>query len=378
MADGTGIKRVSVLGSTGSVGTQTLSVIARNPAAFRASALCCGTDTELLARQVRVFAPDTALSGADALDAPELYDADIAVIAVGGIAGLRALENAVKYRVPRVALANKEAVVAGGEYILPAAARAGVEIIPVDSEHSAIFQILHGAGRGSTDGVKRVILTASGGPFRTFTRGQLARVTVAEALRHPTFKMGKKISVDSATMMNKGLEVIEAHRLFGLPPERIECVIHPESVIHSMAEFIDGSHMAHMGYPDMELPITFALTYPRRVPTAVAERRLDFAAQAALHFEALDTERFPCFTLAQSALRAGGIMPCALSAANETAVDLFLRGAIGFTRIYDIIDGVLNTITNGPADTYGAVTEADGGARTIAAAIGKRLSGREG
>ena len=337
------MKRIAVLGSTGSIGTQALKFIGLHPDKFRVTALTGNTYRALLAEQAARFKPAFTGVGEAAINASKSYDADTVLIAVAGIAGLRAVLNAVKYKVKRIALANKESIVAGGELLLTEIRRAGTELVPVDSEHSAVFQCLQG---DKTRDVKRVILTASGGPFLRRNPDTLDRATKADVLKHPTFSMGAKITVDSATMMNKGLEMIEAKRLFSLSDEQIEAVVHTQSIIHSMVEFTDGSHFAQMSYPDMEIPIAYALTYPERLPTAMSARPLDFASLKALTFEPLSEKHFPCFALAKAAMRAEGVMPASLIAADEEAVAAFLNGRIRFTQIYDIIDRVMNKIGN--------------------------------
>lgn len=350
-----------------------MNVVRRNPDLFRVSALTAHTDGARLGAQAAEFKPDFwGLSGEGALDRAEAYDADVVMIAVTGVAGLTALINALKHGCRHIALANKEAVVLGGEYFAELAdfhrKNHGANIIPVDSEHSAIFQCLRGdEGRA----IKRVILTASGGPFLRRDAKTLGNATREDVLNHPTFKMGAKISVDSATMVNKGFEVAEAKFLFGLQDGQIDAVIHPQSIIHSMVEFTDGSTFAQMAYPDMEIPISYALTCPDRLAAGRA-RPLDFAGLKALTFEPLDEEQFPCFRLCRQAIRAGGVALAALLAADEEAVAAYLAGRIRFTQIYDIIDGVLNKIDNraprGLPDRFAAVDE---GRRAARREIGK-------
>ncbi len=351
-------KRVLILGSTGSIGTQTLEVIGRHAEHFTVAGLSAGTNTALLAEQVRSWRPAGAALGAAAPDDPlveaceaagctlyagergllDLLDACEADVVVNGLVGavgllptLRAIDRGMT-----VALANKETMVIGGALVRAAAGRAGVAVVPVDSEHSAIWQCL--AGESAT-AVKRLWLTASGGPFRTRNAAEFAGISVDEALRHPTWDMGPKVTIDSATMMNKGLEVIEAQWLFDVPPDAIRIVVHPESIVHSAVEFADGSIKAQLGAPDMRIPIQCALTYPERLPGAWAT--LDLLACGALHFEAPDPERFPCLRLAYEAAAAGGTMPAVLNAANEAAVALFLAGDIGFMDIPRLIEQVM-------------------------------------
>ncbi|GHU99382.1 1-deoxy-D-xylulose 5-phosphate reductoisomerase [Clostridia bacterium] len=362
------MKRIAILGSTGSIGTQTLNVVRRHPDLFKVSALTAHSNAALLGAQAAEFRPAFhGLQKDDALNRPEVYDADIVVAAVTGTVGLSVLVNALKRGVKQIALANKEAIVAGGDYaaaLIRNHREKGVNVIPVDSEHSAIFQCLRGdEGRE----LKRVILTASGGPFLRRDPETSENVAKEEVLKHPTFKMGAKISTDSATMVNKGMEVIEAKFLFGLRNEQIDVIVHPQSVIHSIAEFTDGSHFAQMSYPDMEIPIAYALTYPDRVVTGMSARPIDFAALKALTFEPLSETQFPCFRLCRQAMLAGGVMTCALAAADEEAVAAFLAGAIRFTQIYDIIDAVLNTIKNRPARDFEEIMRAEAEARGAAA-----------
>ena len=357
------MKTISVLGSTGSIGTQTLNIVRRNPDKYRITALTANHNAALLNAQAAEFKPAFSGSGAEALNRPEAYGADIVVVAVSGAVGLSAVLNALKCGVRHIALANKEAIVAGGGLVMNAARGSGAVIVPVDSEHSAIFQCLRGDERRE---IKRVVLTASGGPFLRYSREQLEKVTLSDALKHPTFQMGVKITVDSATMMNKGFELIEAKFLFGLSDAQIEYIVHPQSIIHSMVEFADGSHFAQMSYPDMEIPISYALSYPERLKTAMSARPIDFAALKALTFEPLSDEQFPCFRLAKEAMRAGGAMPCALLAADEEAVAAFAGGKIRFTQIYDIIDGTLNRIDNTAPRDFQDIAEADRVARKLA------------
>lgn len=346
------MKRLAILGSTGSIGRQTLEVVAANPGRFSVYALAAGRDVEALRRQVEVFRP--ALVGLGSADvevrdfpvplvrgeeglvtlatAPEV---DLVVVATSGAAGLVPTLAAIRAR-KEVALANKEVLVMAGEIVAAEAKACGVTLRPVDSEHSAIWQCLQGE---SPAAVERLILTASGGPFRTWPKERLAYVTPEEALSHPIWKMGPKITVDSATLFNKGLEVIEAHHLFGVPYEWIEVVVHPQSLIHSLVEFCDGSVKAQLGFPDMRLPIQYALGYPERLPHRYTAVRWSEAGP--LTFEPVDEERFPCLRLAREAGRAGGTYPAVLSAADEVAVALFLEGRIGFLDIPRLIAGAL-------------------------------------
>ncbi|MBU2536365.1 MAG: 1-deoxy-D-xylulose-5-phosphate reductoisomerase [Chloroflexota bacterium] len=348
------IKRVAVLGSTGSIGRQTLDVIRALPQRFQVVGLAAGKNLELLAEQVQEFKPEfigcppenddiDKLRGlvdikSDLLPLDEVAahpDADIAVIATSGKAGLRPTLAALRAG-KNIALANKESLVSAGEIITGEAKKSGARILPVDSEHSAIWQCLNGENQEAA----RIILTASGGPFRRLSPEQLKEVTVAQALQHPSWKMGKKVTVDSATLMNKGLEVIEAHWLFHMPYDRIDVLIHPQSIIHSMVEFIDGSIKAQLSYPDMRLPIQYALSYPERFINPQLPR-IDWSLVRSLDFEPPDYDKFPCLRLAIEAGRWGGTYPAALCAADEVAVELFLDGRILFTDIASSIERTL-------------------------------------
>ncbi len=348
------MRNIVILGATGSIGRQTLEVVEANPEAFRVVGLTAGGNDALLEAQARRFRPRAVamanreaagrlrerLAGqgievwegqAGVVRVATEVEADLVVSAIVGTAGLIPTLEAVRSG-RHVALANKETLVAAGELFMGEVSRVGVSLIPVDSEHSAIFQCLQGQPRNS---LRRILLTASGGPFRGRTSRELEGVTAAEALRHPRWDMGPKITVDSATLMNKGLEVIEAHWLFGAPWDRIEVLVHPESIIHSLVEFVDGSVLAQLGWPDMRLPILYALSYPeRRTGRGPA---LDLISVGALHFEAPDLEAFPCLQYAYEAGKIGGTMPAVLSAANEAAVQLFLAGKIGFKDIPRLI-----------------------------------------
>ena len=344
------VKAISVLGSTGSIGRQTLAVAEH--LGLSVAALTANRKTELLEQQARQFRPqfvavydedaakafrlavaDTSIrvgSGMEGLmEAATISGADCVVTAVSGSVGLKPTLAAIDEK-KRIALANKETLVCAGELVMARAREKGAEIVPVDSEHSAVFQCLMGREKGE---LKKILLTGSGGPFRGRPRAELEDVTPEQAVRHPNWSMGAKISVDSATMMNKGLEFIEAMHLFGVTPDDIQVVIHPQSVIHSMVELVDGTVIAQMGVPDMGLPIQLALTYPRRCPSMF--RHLDFTRLTDLSFEAPDYEKMPCLRLAMDAARMGGTAPCVMSAANETAVHAFLAGRLGFNRIYD-------------------------------------------
>jgi len=344
------MKRVAVLGSTGSIGVQTLDVVVRSPGRFEVVGLAAGSNVARLAEQVRAFrprvvsvkdaaaarelrtlfgraAPEILVGGEGAVAVATLPEADYVVAAISGGAGLRSTAAAVEAGKP-VGLANKESLVLAGELVMAAARRRGVPILPVDSEHSAIFQSLAGHNR---EEVRRLILTASGGPLRTVPAERLAAVTPAEALRHPNWSMGDKITIDSATLMNKGLEVIEARWLFDIEPERIDILVHPESIVHSMVEYVDGQVVAQLGISDMRGPISYALAHPERLPLDLAP--LDLTRVARLHFEAPDPGRFPAYRLAYRALEMGGTAPAVLSGADEAAVAAFLSGRCGFTDI---------------------------------------------
>jgi 1-deoxy-D-xylulose-5-phosphate reductoisomerase len=359
---------VAILGSTGSIGTQALDVLSRHRDEYRIVALAAGRPSEVLARQaadfgvpaerVRACAGDPdALAELAALD-----DADVVLNAVVGFAGLPATLAALNAG-KRLALANKESLIAAGPVVAKARAAGGGEIVPVDSEHSAIWQCLR-AGRASE--VARIVLTASGGPFRGRAAEELANVTIAEALAHPTWNMGAKITVDSSTLMNKGLEVIEAHELFGIGFDRIDVVVHPQSVVHSMVEFCDGATIAQLSMPDMRLPIALALGAPNRLP--VPYGAIDWATIGSLDFEVPDRATFACLGLAYAAGRAGGTAPAILSGANEVAVDAFLAGRIGWTDIAGVVEEVLNDGA-GTADEIADVLEADRRARGRAAGV---------
>lgn len=351
------MKKVAILGSTGSVGLNTLDVLDNTfSTEFEVCGLAAKENLDLLYDQILRYKPKIAclvdekkaeelrkklrvseteiFSGQEDLVRVAAYkEADIVVTAVVGAAGLLPTLEAIK-RGKRIALANKETLVMAGEIVIREARKSGAEILPIDSEHSAIFQCLEGR---SPSEIKRIILTASGGPFRN--RKDLSRITPAEALAHPTWKMGDKISIDSATLMNKGLEVIEACYLFGLSPARISVLIHPQSIIHSMVEFTDGSHLAQLGIADMRIPIAYALTYPRRFPNKLEE--LNLAKIGNLTFEEPDKDRFPCLGLAYQAIEIGGTMPAVLNAANEVAVEYFLKEKIGFLDTWKIVQEVM-------------------------------------
>ncbi len=363
---------VAILGSTGSIGTTALRVLGRQRDRFRVTALTAFNNAELLARQAAEFEPafvglvrndgsgrEQWREGAGCLvEAACRTDVDVVLNAVVGAAGLDATLAALECG-KRVALANKETLVMAGPLVAEACAAGGGEIVPVDSEHSAILQCI--AGRPGVD-VKRVIITASGGPFRSWTAEQLATATLDDALQHPTWRMGKKITVDSATLANKALEVIEAHFLFGLSYDRIEVVVHPQSVVHSFVEFVDGSVLAQLGVPSMELPILYALTYPDRVPDSGVPQ-FDPVTLSPLTFEPVRIDHFPAFALGVAAGRRGGAAPAVFNAANEAAVALFLRDRITFGQIGEAIGAALEQFGALPADSRDAILEVDGAAR---------------
>ncbi|CAN5835678.1 1-deoxy-D-xylulose-5-phosphate reductoisomerase [soil metagenome] len=378
---------VALLGSTGSIGRSALRVLERHADEFRVVALAGNTNAGELMQQVERFEPQLAvLVNGDAavahgslparirtgrsalLEAAAHPDAEIVINAVVGAAGLEATLAALLSG-KRLALANKESLVAGGALVRAALLKGGGELVPVDSEHSAILQCICGAPARA---VRRMILTASGGPFRQWPIDRLAAATPAEALKHPTWRMGAKITVDSATLANKALEVVEAHYLFDAPFDGIEVVVHPQSVIHSMVEFIDGSVLAQLGFPDMELPILYALTHPRRVADQ-GSRAFDPVAAGTLTFEAVDDSRFRAFGLGIAAGRAGGTAPAVFNAANEVAVAGFLDGAVSFTGIADVIEHALDAHEAVPADTIETVLAADRWARDVAGAAVRKI-----
>ncbi|WP_305805821.1 1-deoxy-D-xylulose-5-phosphate reductoisomerase [Stenotrophomonas sp. YIM B06876] len=381
------LRKVAILGATGSIGASTLDVIARHPAQMRASVLAAGRDVQALLELCRRHQPDHAViadpagfvalrdglrdaglktqahAGAEAIDSLAGSDqCDTVVAAIVGAAGLSSTLAAARAG-KRLLLANKESLVLAGELLTREAAAAGAEIIPIDSEHNAIFQCLRSRDARAEAGVRRIILTASGGPFRGRRREQLASVTPAQAVAHPKWSMGPKISVDSATLMNKGLEVIEAHHLFNIPGARIEVLVHPQSLVHSLVEFIDGSTLAQMGLPDMRTTLAVGLGWPQRIESGVAG--LDLLSQGRLDFEAPDLEAFPCLRLAWQAMEAGGSAPAILNAANEVAVSAFLQGRIGFLSIPALVEHALSTLPGAPADTLQALLAADAQSRQL-------------
>jgi 1-deoxy-D-xylulose-5-phosphate reductoisomerase len=353
------MKRVALLGATGSIGTQALEIIGANP------------ELELVAaasgsQPIDGLAPLTQVGG-DLTELLERAEPDVVLNAVVGFAGLPAtfwtLERGID-----LALANKESLVAGGDLARGAWGRGGGRILPVDSEHSAAFQLLEGR---APDTVHSLVLTASGGPFRGRSRSDIAGVTAAEALAHPTWNMGPKITVDSATLMNKGLELIEAHFLFDIPYERIEVAVHPTSVVHALVRLRDGATLAHVGYPDMRVPISYALTYPERAETPIEP--LDLASGLILEFSAPDEDAFPCLALARAAGEAGRSAPCVLNAANEVAVAAFLDGSLPFLGIAEVVEGTLNVTHTVAANDLDELVAIDAEARKTAAALTRQL-----
>jgi 1-deoxy-D-xylulose-5-phosphate reductoisomerase len=375
------MKRIAILGSTGSIGCNSLRVIEAHPQAYQVTALAAGRNMDLLAEQVRKFRPvEVAVSGdpeADRLkerleDGPRprvvsgregllhlatLEEVDTVISAIAGAAGLVPTYAAIRAG-KTIALANKETMVMAGPLVIEEAKKRGVTLLPVDSEHSAIFQCLQGHWR---DDVRRVILTASGGPFKDFSYEEMEKVTPEQALKHPNWNMGPKITVDSATLMNKGLELIEARWLFGLDIHQIHILIHPQSVVHSMVEYKDGSIIAQLGIPDMITPISYALSYPRHEDTALPA--LDLEQVGTLRFMKPDTRKFRCLDLALRAAEIGQSMPAVLNGANEMAVELFLRGSIGFLRIPSLIEETMGAHTPFVINSIETVMEADAWAR---------------
>ncbi|MFA4927506.1 MAG: 1-deoxy-D-xylulose-5-phosphate reductoisomerase [Patulibacter sp.] len=385
-------KRVLILGSTGSIGTQALDVVDAAPeGTFEVVGLAAGRNWSPLVAQAerygveRIVLGDAdaaalaseAWTGGEVLQGPEGLvrlvlesDADLVLNALVGAAGLGPTVAALGEGID-LALANKESLVVGGELVMQLAEATGARVLPVDSEHSALWQLIHaegqtraGTGHGS---IERLVLTASGGPFRGRTAAELADVGVEQALDHPTWAMGGKITIDSATLMNKGLEVIEAHHLFGTPYERIDVVVHPQSIIHSYVTLNDGAALAHLGHPDMRAPISYAMHHPERAPLEM--RPLDLAEVGALTFERADEQTFRCLHLAREAGRAGGTAPCVLNAANEIAVHAFLNGKIGFLDIAAVVESTLDQVDTGAVHAFETLYAADRVARETAAAL---------
>lgn len=380
------MKQIAILGSTGSIGTQALDVISQHPDHFAAHTLTAGSNAKLLVQQALQFKPDTVViadegqydfvrdalahlpikvfCGSEALcQVVANAEIDIVLTAMVGFAGLRPTVSAIRAG-KAIALANKETLVVAGSLICQLCAELRVPLLPVDSEHAAIFQCINGEGRNE---IRRILLTASGGPFRHFTAEQLNDVTPAQALQHPNWKMGAKITIDSATMLNKGFEMIEAHWLYGVKPENIEVVIHPESVIHSAVEFADTAVMAQLGTPDMRLPIQYAFSYPERLP--LASEPLDLFRLGTLHFERPDMQRFPCLALAYEAIGRGGNVPCMLNAAGEVTNLAFRQGRISFPRMAQVIRQVMEQASFLPTPSLDDLFSTDAACRRMAEAL---------
>ncbi|WP_044560030.1 1-deoxy-D-xylulose-5-phosphate reductoisomerase [Azospirillum sp. B4] len=375
-------RTVTILGSTGSVGCNTVELVARDPEKYQVEALVARKNVDLLARQAKELRAKAAVvadeahygalkdalagtgievaAGAQAVVDAATRPADWVMAAIVGAAGMEPTLAAAR-RGAIVAFANKEVLVCAGSLMMAEVKRHGATLLPVDSEHSAIFQVFES---DRVEGVSRLILTASGAPFRKKTREEMARATVKEAVAHPTWDMGAKISVDSATMMNKGLEVIEAHHLFGMPEDKIDVLVHPQSVVHSLVEYVDGSVLAQLGTPDMRTPIAVALGWPHRIPTP--GERLDLVTAGSLEFYAPDPEKFPALRLAREAMRAGGCAACVMNAANEVAVAAFLNGRIGFLDIERIVEHAMTTVPHSRLNSLDDVREVDTVARRIA------------
>ncbi len=368
------MKRLTILGSTGSIGRSTLDVVANNMQDFRVAALSAGRNIDLLEKQIKTFGPDVVavadeetalalqkrvngvrvLAGSEGInDVASYAQSDFVISSIVGSAGLLPTLAAIRAG-KTVGLANKEALVMAGSIVMAEARTRGVRIIPVDSEHSAVFQCIEGHKK---TGIRRIILTASGGPFVGKKRTELDGVTAKDALKHPNWSMGKKISIDSATLMNKGLEVIEACWLFDMPPEKVGVLVHPESIVHSLVEFIDRSCLAQMSRPDMRGPISYALSYPDRLGDPIPPLELD--AIGSLTFRKPDHETFPCLSYAYEAIKAGGTMPCVLNASNEVAVNAFLQGRIGFNGISSVVRKTIDSHKSSPVATLEDIMEAD-------------------
>lgn len=372
------MQRIAILGSTGSIGTQALDVIKRHPDQYRAVALAARGSAEKLHKQVCEFKPEIAVLtqpprgfcatnecdwgfGEDALlDICAREDVDAVLVAVVGIAGLPAVLRAIACG-KKVLLANKEALVTGGQLVMQAAKNANVPLLPVDSEHSAIFQCIQGRPNVNPCGI---VLTASGGPFRTWSKAQIKQATVEQALRHPNWAMGPKITIDSASMVNKALEVIEARYLFDMPPDKIQVVVHPQSILHSAVTFSDGAMLAQLGLPDMRVPIAYAMSYPNRLPDV--GDRLDLTTCGPLTFETPDYDKFPALGLAFSVLDAGGIAPVVFNGANEVAVQMVLEGKLAFYRIAQLLQETLERVPQVATPTLEDILGADGASRRAA------------
>ena len=374
------MRKIAILGSTGSIGTQALDLCRRHPDRYRVTALTARGSREKLFEQVREFRPEIAgltegitpaeipedlkfcrfLSGKEALHAAAAEtDAEMVLVSIVGIAGLQGVTDALEAG-KQVLLANKEALVTGGHLVTDLAKKIGKPLLPVDSEHSAIFQCLQSAGGNRAE---KILLTASGGPFRKWEKERIEKATPAEALKHPNWNMGAKITVDSASMFNKGLEIMEARWLFDMPEDRIEVVVHPESIVHSAVVFRDGAVLAQLGLPDMRVPIGYAMSYPERLETGVAEP--DLFALGSLTFEKPDEEKFPALRLAREALRAGGAACTVFNGANEEAVAAFLREEIAFGEIARRVENAMEKLSGLPADNLGEILDADRRAREL-------------
>ncbi|MBI4653896.1 MAG: 1-deoxy-D-xylulose-5-phosphate reductoisomerase [Nitrospirae bacterium] len=383
------LKKISILGSTGSIGKNTLNVISRYPERFKVIGIAAKSNIQVLESQIRDFKPEVVavfdcsaaerlkkknppaeiLSGEKGLiEVAKLKGVDLVVSAIVGSAGLIPTLEAIKAR-KNIALATKEALVMAGEIIMAEAQRKGVKIIPVDSEHSAVFQCINGR---KAEEIQRIILTASGGPFLRKDLSKLKTVTPQEALKHPNWFMGKKVTIDSATLMNKGLEVIEAHYLFNLPPHKIDVVLHPQSIVHSFVEFIDGSILSQMSVPDMRGPICYALSYPERLERVLPS--LDISKMRKLTFEKPAQVRYPCLRLAYQALAAGGTMPCVLNSANEVAVDAFLNKKLPFKKIHNVVANIMKIHNVSKCKDIGDVLKASEWAKEKAGEIIESLS----
>lgn len=368
------MKKLTILGSTGSIGRSTLDVVASNRQDFKVVALAAGRNIDILESQIRDFSPDivavadehtaralskrvnglNVLTGEEGINSVASYEqSDFVISSIVGSAGLMPTMAAIRAG-KTVGLANKETLVMAGEIVMSEARKRGVKIIPVDSEHSAVFQCIEGRKRAD---VRRIILTASGGPFMGKGRNELKDITASEALKHPNWSMGKKISIDSATLMNKGLEVIEACWLFDIPPENISVLIHPQSIVHSLVEFVDRSCLAQMSVPDMRGPISYALSYPGRIGDPIPPLELDVIGS--LTFRRPDHETFPCLSYAYDAIKTGGTMPCVLNASNEVAVTAFLNGRIGFNGIPSVVRKTIDSHKAGAVATLEDVMDAD-------------------
>ena len=388
-------RRLAIFGATGTIGDNALDLVARHPQRFSVAVLTAQRSTDKLAELARRFQPELLVigdaAGADALHAalPDFageilvgvdglkqaatIDVNVALMAIVGFAGLEpALVCAAQGGL--LALANKEALVAAGPLLMQTAQQHGTRILPVDSEHNAIYQllgdrllgdgVLGDGASGDAKSIDKIVLTASGGPFRALSLEEMAAVTPQQATAHPNWDMGAKISVDSATMMNKGLELIEAHHLFAVAPQKLDALVHKQSIVHGLVYFNDGSVLAQKGSPDMRVPLAYCMAYPQRIETGVAP--LDLAALGRLDFEAVDRQRFPCLALAEAAMRQGGLMPSVLNAANEIAVAAFLEGRIKFTAIAEIVDRVLQAYTPSGDESLQAILQADAEARRLA------------